>query len=79
MLFLGIFLLACNNVEQTADQTPAINTEDHDVHGGELSLNNGAKWQADESTRNHVAKLNNEITGFNQIQNADIADYHFKN
>ena len=75
LLFLAISFLACNNPKHTADQHPATNTENHDEHGSELSLNNGAKWQADESTRNHASKLNNKIAEFNKMQNTAVADY----
>ncbi|HEY0667449.1 MAG TPA: hypothetical protein VGD22_04680 [Sphingobacteriaceae bacterium] len=75
LLFLAISFLACNNPKHTVDQHQATNTENHDEHDSELALNNGAKWQADESTRNHASKLNNKIAEFNKMQNTAVADY----
>ena len=79
LAFSIILFVACNNTaktEKTTDvtnaetlQTPA-HEERHDTAA--LSLNNGAKWQTDESTRRHAAQLNAQVDEFAQSANPDL-------
>lgn len=41
-----------------------------------LFLNNGAKWNTDESTRNHVQTISTIIDNFNKKPNANVTEYH---
>ena len=81
-VLLAFSILSCNNANKegsSADKTsPPIEEQAgaEEAHAGELSLNNGAKWKTDESTRFHAAKLNTAIESFNEIQNPDLAAYH---
>lgn len=84
MLLSGLFLFSCSDTSTTKSE----NTEDSivvkheaaaenhaDEHAGNLMLNNGAKWQTDESTRTHAAKLTTEVNAFNAKTNAGVKDY----
>lgn len=84
IVLFALFFFACNNAGKATDKiTDSLTIENYDGHAGDhheehtsgLSLNNGAKWQADESTRIHAAKLNAEIRMFNKIENADVTAY----
>ena len=81
-VLIALSLFACNNANETGNsnpqQTEIVNeqTGAEETHGGKLSLNAGAKWQTDESTRVHAAKLNAAIDAFNKIENADLPAYH---
>ena len=41
-----------------------------------LTLNNGSKWEADESTRLHAANLNALVDAFDKKENSDVESYH---
>ena len=88
-LFLFAVLMAlftaCNNTGTTsantevehAHQHDAI-THDHEAEGAhKLSLNNGAKWQTDESTRKHAATLNNMVNDFEKQTDKSLTAHHF--
>lgn len=83
-LLFVLFILSCNSTSDEDKKLDVATTENHSEqeaahnaeHTKELSLNNGVKWQTDESTRTHVAKLNALIDAFNSKENADIASYH---
>ena len=84
MLLIVPIFFACNNESDTSEKmadTLATEkqeehaTEGHEEHTSALALNNGAKWQTDESTRTHAAKLNAEVDAFNTKANADVAAY----
>ena len=77
---------ACNNAASTSE--PA-NTGQEPVHQHDatiheysteaaqgLSLNNGQKWQTDESTRKHAAKLNNMINDFEKQADKSLSAHH---
>lgn len=70
LLLCAVFFLACNSRETT--NTTAVTAH---AHQEALSLNNGVKWKADESTRTHAAKLNAEIAAFNKLQTTDKEQY----
>ena len=70
LLCAGLFL-ACNSQETTHRRVDTA-----DKHQTVLSLNNGIKWKSDENTRTHVAKLNAEITAFNNLEAPDKEEYH---
>ena len=81
-VLIGFSLLSCNN-ENKEERAVGPRSEpieeqavSEETHAGELSLNKGVKWQTDESTRIHAAKLNTAIDGFNAIENPDLAAYH---
>lgn len=74
LIFLTLFGVACNN-PGTRNNTGVITTKSHrEPHTG-LILNNGAKWQSDESTRVHIAKLNAVIAAFNKKSNPGMEGY----
>jgi hypothetical protein len=74
LIFVAIFFLACNN-PGTINNTPVVTTKNHpEPHTG-LILNNGAKWQSDETTRVHIAKLNAVIAAFNKKSNPGMDEY----
>src|SRR5690606_41030903 len=53
------------------DALPISTTEEH----SSLSLNNGEKWDADESTNLHAEKLIAQVNAFNSKQNPDLQAY----
>lgn len=56
LILLAVAIASCTN-PQPAKQ-PENNIESHsDEHGATLSLNNGAKWKADDVTKKNVADL----------------------
>lgn len=83
VLLLFIFsFFACNNTgestEKNADSAKVeihVNAEEHAEATSGLSLNNGAKWKTDESTRNHVQKVSVTIDSFNKKSNPDVSEY----
>lgn len=83
LIFLvPVFILfACNNTGSTGDkitesaQKEAHAEEEHAESTKILSLNNGEKWQSDESTRNHAMKLSTIFNAFANRSRAGIADY----
>jgi hypothetical protein len=55
------FLFSCSHPDEVSGKGGATNlqpTHSHKEHAVKLSLNNGLKWQTDESTRTRVDKLN---------------------
>lgn len=49
------FFLSCN---QSSNQKEPVENSMHETHeNNELTLNNGAKWQADSSTNRHVVSI----------------------
>jgi hypothetical protein len=75
-------LLACNNANTSGD-AHSVETEVKDEHAvsenapsGGLSLNNGVKWQTDESTRLHAANLSAAIDAFNRKDHQEVPEYH---
>lgn len=84
MLLSALIFFACNNGAETTAKTgdTAVTekheeheADQHEEHTGKLSLNNGAKWQTDESTRTHAVKLNADIGAFNAKADADISAF----
>jgi len=83
LIFLTrVFILfACNNTGSTSDQL--VDSTKTEVHAEEehaesiktLSLNNGEKWQSDESTRTHTMKLSAIFNAFEKSTRTGIADY----
>lgn len=59
-------LLACRSVNDRKENAPADSVattqEQHAEHAEGLALNNGAKWQADSTTRVNVTLLQRTIT-----------------
>lgn len=72
------FLFSCNQADKISDDRmakylkPAHPDKEHIA---ELSLNNGAKWKTDESTRIHAVKLNSILDLFSKSGADDIASY----
>lgn len=62
-----------DNVEQESHQHE---DDNHKEHGGGLALNNGIKWESDESTSKHAAKLIDETNAFNAKPHANVNAYH---
>lgn len=83
LLFVLLFF-GCNNANNEAIKNEDIGIKEsleqagdnRKEHADALALNNGAKWQTDESTRKHAAKLITETNAFNTKENADISAYH---
>jgi len=85
MLSLSIFLFSCNHsgdkAAKTADTTieethRGHESEHEEVNASRLSLNNGEKWQTDESTRIHVSRLMDSLHAFNEKTNMDHDAYN---
>jgi hypothetical protein len=88
ILFAAIMAMftACNNAGSTSESANAehesmhqhdATTHEHSAgaaHG--LSLNNGQKWQTDESTRKHATKLNNMINDFEKQTDKSVPAHH---
>ena len=79
---MAVSFLACNS-ENKAGLTSTAKTErtvehsnEEEDHAGGLSLNQGSKWQTDESTRFHAANLNTLVDEFHKKENADVESYH---
>lgn len=69
---------ACNQNERpenNASEKHDAHSEAHNSHPEALSLNNGAKWQTDESTRLHAAKLISEVEVFKKNTSPNLANY----
>ncbi len=56
LIILLAFTVACNNPE-TAKQQDHKDTHVKDSHAAAAPLNNGAKWKADEPTKQNVAAM----------------------
>lgn len=55
ILCSALFFLSCN---QSANQKEPVENSTHDTHETtELTLNNGAKWQADTMTNRHLISI----------------------
>ena len=73
---------ACNpgNKKENSAITDTAITEQHaaveETHSADLTLNKGAKWNTDESTRFHAATLNAAVAAFNKKKEPAIAEYH---
>lgn len=83
LAFFIILFAACNNAAETEKVTNVTKvgmpeTYAHEEHSevATLSLNNGAKWQTDESTRTHAAKLNALVDDFTKSANPELNNYH---
>ena len=83
LIFLTPFfiLFACNNTGpksgQITDSTKTeVHTEAKHIEPVKaLSLNNGEKWQSDESTRIHAMKLSAIFNAFEKSSRTGISDY----
>lgn len=78
LITIPSFLFSCNQADKVPDDrmanylTPAKPDKEHIA---ELSLNNGAKWKTDESTRIHAFKLNSILDLFSKMGADDIDSY----
>jgi hypothetical protein len=83
LIFVVVFF-GCNNANNETNKTEdTIIKESHEQashhdeeHADTIALNKSAKWQTDESTRKHAAKLIAETNAFNTKGNADVSSYH---
>lgn len=79
-VILFILPQACNQSEKNQDQTQTEqHDEDHSHDGavsGQLTLNNGAKWQADDPTNKNAADLISIGEQFSKKSNITLEDYH---
>jgi len=77
LLISASLLWACNNTE--ANKQTAVNPEAEIHQHGEataaLSLNNGAKWNSDESTTKNVATLEEIVSRFKAKDGKELAAY----
>lgn len=79
-----LLLFGCNNSNKNPVKAEDIAVKESHEHAvdnhkeptGALALNNGIKWQSDESTRKHSANLVAETNAFNAKANADTNAYH---
>lgn len=80
-LFAAI-LFGCNhanNASNKTEDTSIKESHEHDnekEHGGNLALNNGAKWQTDVSTHTHAVKLITQADTFDTKTDEDVTLYH---
>lgn len=76
LLFVFIFF-ACNNTGSPGNEIKDTAAEKKELKEPAiaLTLNNGEKWQGDESTRNHVMKLSNIFREFKAKSRSGISDY----
>lgn len=82
LLFALLFFGCSNAINETNKTEDTLIKESHEQagdnhkeHADALTLNNGAKWQTDESTRKYAAKLITETNAFNTKANADESAY----
>ncbi|MEJ7626907.1 MAG: hypothetical protein WKF35_08590 [Ferruginibacter sp.] len=83
-LLFALLSFGCNNANNETNKTEdTVIKEIHEQashhdeeHADALALNKGAKWQTDESTREHAAKLIAETNAFNTKGNAEVSGYH---
>lgn len=82
-LLFALLFFGCNNANKETNITEDTAIKDsheqvsdhHEEHVDALTLNNGAKWQTDESTHTHTSKLIADIDAFNAKANKDINTY----
>ncbi len=82
---LVLTFAACNNKDSSTngasghDHNNAVKTEATvpaaETTAPELSLNNGEKWKADESTNNNVASIEKMVVSFNDGKEKKLEDY----
>jgi hypothetical protein len=82
MILAGLcWLVACTNVkdEKVATSDTAISDKhvpaSHEASHGTLTLNNGAKWKSDESTRDHLRKMEQQLGTFNSQTAKEVQAY----
>ncbi|HET9431985.1 MAG TPA: hypothetical protein VFO70_12460, partial [Chitinophagaceae bacterium] len=87
MKIITLFLLvvmsfwACKSGDAETESTPvkdSVTREEHSKEEGgtAISLNNGAKWNADSSTNNNVADLQIIAASFKKTGKQDLNAYH---
>lgn len=75
---MPLMLFSCNEANETKKDKmteylqPAHKHEENETG---LSLNNGEKWQTDESTKGHVVKLDSILAGFRNTGKDDVENY----
>ncbi len=76
IMFVFTFF-ACNNTSSPGNEIKdnIAEKEQHKEDVKALSLNNGEKWQSDESTRNHVMKLSKTFKELGAKGRSEISDY----
>lgn len=82
LLLFSVFFYACNNGTEKATESHVESAshdhENHEVIQEErtsLSLNNGEKWKADESTNLHAEKLISKVNTFNSKESFNLPAY----
>lgn len=74
ILFFTALFISCN---QSSNQKDSDKGDSHDHHETtELTLNNGAKWQADTMTNLHLLRLKSIANQFKDDPNPAIEQYH---
>lgn len=68
-------LLACTSSETGNKETVKITVEEHQHASQKLSLNNGSKWNSDDTTHKNVAELEAILDRFNRKQPKLSADF----
>ena len=73
-MFSVAFLFACNQGSHKTE--PKENTTGNNSEMSELTLNNGAKWQADSSTNRHLVSLKTTANMFKVNPFPPVEEYH---
>lgn len=90
LLLATTLMVACGNQSSQEQNIAATHEHSHDAEHAthnhdhnaaptnetSLALNNGAKWQADESTRKHTSALIKATEAFEQLAKKDLVAYH---
>ena len=74
IVFSTIFLVACNQGVNKNESTE--NSKHDDQVAAALTLNNGAKWQADSSTNRHLVSLKTTTNMFKIDPYPPVEQYH---
>lgn len=67
---------ACQESQEHDHDHAAMETHGHAHDSKTLALNNGAKWQTDESTRQHAATLSGIADAFPYHENTTLEAFH---
>ena len=77
ILLAGLLIASCNN--EVAKEPAVKEAEGHHHHDEDhgLSLNDGKKWNSDESTNTNVQALQSAMEQFSSVQSPEMEDYKF--
>jgi hypothetical protein len=83
LIIVSTVFFACGDAstkDNSSTATIVANTEAHEAnheaaHSATLTLNNGAKWKADETTTQHVKALQTQFSAFAKQENETVNSY----